>query len=463
MGAMANTCTLVFPKEYGTISETREMLSVEEASIRLGVTKQHVRLLLRRGKLKGMRVGRTWTLREEAVDHFNAERLTQTLFPRESTRSPKQRHAPSGSMAEEATVRSKARSEGQSVPAEASAQTADEGTYVASTILTPLHPSRSMSTWRGLLGQEARVYVASSERMLEVDDDSVTLTVTSPPYWNAIDYDRHAEDPSASYRTRAYQNGFGDYRSYLDWVAGIFAETLRKTRPGGYLAVVVGTVLLDGVHYPVPFDLAGRLTGAGWLFHQDIVWHKTTAGVKRAGVLIQHPYPGYYYPNIMTEYILVFRKPGPPIYSQLSDTTRSQARLAVNGLFTNEIANNVWHIAPVPPGHLDHPCPFPEEIPFRLVQLYSYPGDLVLDPFVGSGQTIKVAVALNRNAVGYDVVARYVEYAIRRVSEPLAVRSRQLVAEFAKVPLNAPIGSLRRSRPAGRTRHGSGLAARVGT
>ena len=154
----------------------------------------------------------------------------------------------------------------------------------------------------------------SSETMAELEDESVTLTVTSPPYWNAIDYDRHAEDPGRSYRTRGYSNGFADYESYLDWVTGIFSETLRKTRPGGFLAVVVGAVLLNGASYPVPFDLVGRLTEAGWLFHQDIVWHKTTAGVKRAGVFIQRPYPGYYHPNIMTEYILVFRKPGWPIY-----------------------------------------------------------------------------------------------------------------------------------------------------
>jgi len=128
----------------------------------------------------------------------------------------------------------------------------------------------------------------------------------------------------------------------------------------------------------------------------------------------------------------------------------------LGALFTKEIANNVWHIAPVPPSTLDHPCPFPEEIPHRLIQLYSYPGDIVLDPFVGSGQTAKVALALGRNAVGYDIVDRYVAYAHSRLNEPLAVRPQQLVAEFSKIPLDAPLGYGGRSRATGKTRHGSG-------
>ena len=293
--------------------------------------------------------------------------------------------------------------------------------------------------------------------MEEVPDNSITLTVTSPPYWNAIDYHRHSVDPTKSYRTREYSDGFGDYGSYLGWLSGIFGEILDKTRPGGFAAVVIGTVLLDGIAYPVPFDLVARLSSIGWVFHQDIVWHKVTAGVKRAGVFIQHPYPGYYHPNIMTEYILVFRKPGQPIYRGESKESRERAKYCVGALFTKEIANNVWHIAPVPPGVIEHPCPFPEEIPYRLVQLYSYVGDTVLDPFLGSGQTSKVAFALGRNVVGYDVIENYVRYAQSRLEEPLGVRSSQLFAQFSHMPLNAPLGYGGRGRTQ-RTRHGSGLA-----
>jgi site-specific DNA-methyltransferase (adenine-specific) len=302
----------------------------------------------------------------------------------------------------------------------------------------------------------ARLFAGSSERMPELRDGEITLTVTSPPYWNAIDYEIHAVAPERFYRTRTYSNGFEDYVSYLEWMTRVFREVRRVTRPGGYLAVVIGTVLFEGTLYPVPFDLVSRLTEDGWEFHQDIIWHKTTAGVKRAGLFIQRPFPGYFRPNIMNEYILIFRKPGGPIYRDVDEEKREMARVEINELFVQEVANNVWHIAPVPPGTLNHPCPFPEEIPYRLILLYSYPGDTILDPFLGSGQTAKVALALGRHAVGYDTVREYVHYAYRRLNEPLQIRGDQLVARFVRIPLRAPRGYLERTRPGQRTRHGSG-------
>ena len=287
-----------------------------------------------------------------------------------------------------------------------------------------------------------QIFAHSCEAMHELADGSVALTVTSPPYWNAIDYDIHASDKAQYYRTRAASraNGYSEYADYLDWLERIFGEVRRVTKPGGLCTVVAGTVLLDGAHYPVPFDLAARLTRAGWEFHQDIIWHKCTAGVKRAGVTIQKPYPGYFYPNIMTEYILVFRKPGPRIFKGRSPKQKTKARYPINRLFTMDVANNVWHIAPVPPDFLDHPCPFPEEIPHRLISLYSYPGELILDPFAGSGQTLKVARWLDRQFVGYEIIPKYVKLAGRRIDEPLSIRPQQLIAVFQKVGLDDPAG-----------------------
>ena len=206
--------------------------------------------------------------------------------------------------------------------------------------------------------------------MNELCDDTIALTVTSPPYWNAIDYDIHASDKTQHYRTRTYANGYSSYSDYLDWLERIFQEVHRVTKPGGFCAIVIGTVLLDGTLYPVPFDLISRLTRPGWQFHQDIV----------------------------------------------------------------------WHIAPVPPNFIDHPCPFPEEIPYRLITLYSYPGEVVLDPFVGSGQTTKVAKHLDRGFVGYDTVRKYVDLATARLDEPLSIRPQQLIVLFEKIGLNDPAG-----------------------
>ncbi len=278
-----------------------------------------------------------------------------------------------------------------------------------------------------------QIYSHSCEDMSEIDNDCVALTVTSPPYWNAIDYDLHAEDKGQFYRTRTYSKDFSGYQDYLEWLEGIFQEVYRVTKPGGFCAIVIGTVLLDGKHYPVPFDLGSRLTNRDWLFHQDIVWHKCTAGVKRAGVPIQKPFPGYYYPNIMSEYILVFRKPGQKIYLNRSAEEKTNASYKIDSLFTLEIANNIWHIAPVPPNFIDHPAPFPEEIPFRLITLYSYPEEIILDPFAGSGQTLKVARATGRRYYGYENIPGYVDLAMKRINEPLSIRPKQLVAVFNKI------------------------------
>lgn len=285
-----------------------------------------------------------------------------------------------------------------------------------------------------------RIYAHSCENMRELDDDSVALTVTSPPYWNAIDYDVHASDKAQHYRTRRYAQGYSDYEDYLAWLERTFDEVRRVTRPGGFCAIVIGTVLLNGQHYPVPFDLIARLSRSGWAFHQDIIWHKCTAGVKRAGVTIQKPYPGYYYPNIMTEYILIFRKPGPPIYKQHSESEKKKSAFPINRLFTMDLANNVWHIAPVPPAMIDHPCPFPEEIPDRLIRLYSYEDDLVLDPFAGSGQTLKVARRLGRSYLGYEMIEKYVQLARVRVKGKSAIRPQQLIVRFAKIGKDDPAG-----------------------
>jgi len=275
-----------------------------------------------------------------------------------------------------------------------------------------------------------RIYAASCEKMKQLKDDQVDLVVTSPPYWNAIDYEQHVQDPDRWYRTRRGS----DYAEYLDWLTACFREVFRTVKPGGFCCVVIGTVLMNGKHYPVPHHLVGLMERLGWLFHDQIIWHKVTGGVKRAGVTIQKPYPGYFYPNIMTEHILIFRKPGEPIYRDRDEALREAAQVPIDELFVKEIANNVWHIAPVPPGYLPHPCPFPEEIPYRLILLYSYPGELVLDPFAGLGTTLKVARALGRRYVGYETLREYVEHARKRIREPLHLRD-QLVPEWNKIPV----------------------------
>jgi len=274
------------------------------------------------------------------------------------------------------------------------------------------------------------IVCASAEDLDFIPDSSIDLTVTSPPYWNAIDYRSHTSDPTANYRTR---EGEGSYSSYLTFLERSYAQIFRVHRPGSFVATIIGTLLQNGQHIPLPFHFLHLMERIGFDFHQDIIWHKCTAGVKRAGTFIQKPFPGYYYPNIMTEYILIFKKPGEPIYRGKKVEEKENSQFEIDGIFTKDIANNIWNIAPVPPRLIKHPCPFPEEIPHRLIRLYSYRGDVVLDPFCGSGTSLKVAHALGRRYVGVDIEPKYVEMSKRTVTEHLRLRKRQIVLRFDKM------------------------------
>ena len=272
-----------------------------------------------------------------------------------------------------------------------------------------------------------RFYLQSSESMDQVEDASIALTVTSPPYWNAIDYDIHATNGNGAWhREREYSAFGGTFDEYLDKIESVFREVRRVTVPGGFCAIVVGTILLEGRHHPAPMMITARMLESGWEFHQDIIWNKVTGGVKRAGSYIQNPRSGYYYPNIMTEYILVFRNSGPK--------RRGRAKSApIDELFKRDIANNVWHIAPVPPNAIDHPCPYPEELVRRLVLLYSDAGDEVLDPFLGSGQTALAALRQDRTSVGYDIEERYLRLAEQVIAERPPRRAFNLVPRYVQV------------------------------
>ena len=266
----------------------------------------------------------------------------------------------------------------------------------------------------------------------------VGLVVTSPPYHNAISYDSHAEDPNADYRRRYSQDYANDYMALLN---SVWTACLRMLRPGGYLAINVGSVLEDGYHYPLAEDIIGELARTKESeFVRSIFWHKVTAGVKRAGSVIQHPYPGYWHPNIMTEHIILVRRPG--------------AIRLPNSDVPEEWLQPVWDIAPVPPRTINHPAPFPEDIPHRLIRMFTVAEDWVMDPFNGAGSTTKAAFDLGRNSVGFDIEPRYIDVAQQRLSSVASVREKQLAV--AAVPATDFVPG--RSR--GKTRHGSGLGSR---
>lgn len=275
--------------------------------------------------------------------------------------------------------------------------------------------------------ESGRIVCGDSVDVLSgVHEGTVDLTVTSPPYRNAIDYAMHAEhgnDPERNYRGKL-SIGVAEY---IEDMGGVFGKVYRATRDGGYCCIIIGNEINRGTLEPLPALLVAKLYGQGWSLHEEIVWHKVTGGANRAGSFVQHPYPSYFRANIMHESILVMRKGR----NRLRKSEYAFADMNQDVTW-KEIANSVWHIAPVPPGFLDHPCPYPEEIPYRLINLYTNEGDLVLDPFNGAGQTTKVAKYLKRRFLGIDIQERYAEYSKKRLDELPHIRDESITLEFER-------------------------------
>lgn len=270
----------------------------------------------------------------------------------------------------------------------------------------------------------------SKEILSRIPSNTIQLTVTSPPYGNAIDYDMHVSGNEGYYRGRT-KTGTTEY---LYEMADLFNDKVfRITKEGGYCCIVIGNEIVNGTIQPLPHLLLSKLVKpfGNWNLHEEIIWHKVTGGTNRYGSFVINPYPKYYRANIMHEFILVLRKGD----VNSGRSRRRETLPARHEEWTKEIANSVWHIAPVPPGFIEHPCPFPEEIPYRLMKLYSYKGDTVLDPFNGSGQTTKVSFHFERHYIGIDIVKEYVNLAKSRiVDEPLHIRSEALIANWKKIP-----------------------------
>jgi site-specific DNA-methyltransferase (adenine-specific) len=276
-----------------------------------------------------------------------------------------------------------------------------------------------------------KIILGNCEKILKnFPSNSIQLTITSPPYGNAIDYDLHVSKKNLEYYRGVTKVSLDDY---LNNLVSVFNEQVyRVTKEGGYCCIVIANEVVNGTLIPLPHLLLSKLVSPGgkWNLHEEIIWHKVTGGTNRYGSFIINPYPKYYRANIMHEFILVLRKGD----VKSGRTQRREILPATHEEWTKEIANSVWHLAPVPPGFIDHPCPFPEEIPYRLMKLYSYNGDIVLDPFNGSGQTTKVAYKLDRHFLGIDIKQEYVDLAQNRLSnEPLHIRSEALIANWKKI------------------------------
>ena len=238
----------------------------------------------------------------------------------------------------------------------------------------------------------------------EVPDNSIHLTFTSPPYYNARDY-----------------SIYNSYEEYLDFLEEVFDKVHKKTKKGRYLIVNTSPVLMPRVgrnysstRYPIPFDLNERLTSNGWEFIDEIIWLKPEASaVHRNAGFIQHRKPLAYKPNARTEYLMVYRKETTKLLdwniNQYSNDTIDNSK--VNGDFES---SNVWEIAPS--SDTEHSAVFPEELCERVIKFYSMKGDLIFDPFAGTGTLGKSALKNSRRFFMTEIEDRYVDRAKEKLN-----------------------------------------------
>lgn len=219
----------------------------------------------------------------------------------------------------------------------------------------------------------------------KIEDDTFHLTFTSPPYYNARDY-----------------SIYKSYEDYLNFLEKIFKEVHRTTKEGRFFILNTSPVIVprfsrnySSKRYPIPFDIHPLLVNMGWEFIDDIVWSKPEASAKnRVGGFLQHKKPLAYKPNATTEMVMVYRKKT----TKLIDWNLKQySKEVINeSLVKDEIhKSNLWNIGP---SHDKvHSAVFPKELCDRIIKYYSLSGDLVLDPFAGSGTFGNAAFDRNRN------------------------------------------------------------------
>lgn len=242
------------------------------------------------------------------------------------------------------------------------------------------------------------IHHGDARDMAALADASVHLVVTSPPYWDLKNY------------RSAAQMGLGQsYEEYLEQVRAVGREIRRVLQPGRFLCWVVGTRVSDGDMKHIPGDSARLLGEVGFTLKKEIVWIKPrgTQGLWQRGTtqfLKSKPFPTCANLNIQHETILILQREGafePPTHHRLSEA------------FIKQTAWSAWELGvSMTKGH---PAPFPVEIPRRLIELYSWPGETVLDPFLGAGTTLVAARELGRKAVGYEISEEYCALAARNL------------------------------------------------
>lgn len=241
---------------------------------------------------------------------------------------------------------------------------------------------------------KAKIIIGNSKYMEDVKDEEIDLIITSPPYWHIKDYGIPG------------QIGYGQsLHDYLKDLYCVWKECYRVLRKGRRFCLNIGDQFARSIIYgrykviPIHAELISQCEQIGFDFMGSIIWQKkttmnTTGG---ANVMGSYPYPSNGIIEIDYEFIHIFKKPG--IGKKVSKDIREASKLSKEEW--KEFFSGHWYFGGAK--QLGHEAMFPEELPKRLIKMFSFIGDTVLDPFLGSGTTIKAALQLRRNSIGYEI------------------------------------------------------------
>ncbi len=270
---------------------------------------------------------------------------------------------------------------------------------------------------------EHRLVLGDSRRMPDVADGSVHAVVTSPPYFDLVEY-----NPGPS-----QLGSLASYEAFLDSLDEVWRGCWRALGPGGNLACVVGDVCRSrgrhGRHEVIPLhaDVLVRLRRIGFVSVATVFWHKvanarTEAGSPSRAAMLGRPYQPNGVVKNDVEFVLRLRKPGdsPGCRSGYRNPTEAQRRASrIPKREYVAAMRQVWDDIPGERRGPGHPAPFPLALAMRLVRMSSFAGDVVLDPFLGTGTTTLAAALLGRSSVGYEVDNAYLDAATGRLAAAL--------------------------------------------
>jgi DNA modification methylase len=237
-----------------------------------------------------------------------------------------------------------------------------------------------------------KLIIGNCMSMEEIPNESVHLIVTSPPYFNAP-FD--------------YKGVFKSYGQYLGVLQKVAKEMFRVLKKGRIVVLNIDDMLIEGEKFPIVADATKIFQEVGFRYRDRIIWKKPDGYLRisrRSGVILQNPYPMYFYPDNLLESILIFQK-GKFNYKSIPKEIKESSKIDIKEFSKNKWYMTLWEMNNVMPGSpLEKDiAAFPEELPYRIIKLFSYKGETVLDPFVGSGTTMKVARELGRNSIGIEI------------------------------------------------------------